>query len=377
MDYDVAILGLGGMGSAVAAHAAARGLRVAGFERFALAHDLGASAGRTRIIRKAYFEDAAYVPLLDRAYTLWRELEETAQTALLDLFGVLMIGQPGSATIRGMAKAATLYAIPVEQLDTEQLRARFPQVAFDAGETGIYEPDAGVVFPERAIAAHLTVARNHGAHLYDRARVLSYEATRDSVRLIFQGGETVEAARLAVCAGPWTSELLAPLALPLRVQRNVQYWFGTQSGIAAPPSLPAFFLERNALPAPLYGIPDLGDGLKVAFHGYGETTQPDRLDREVHTGETDLMRTTLAALMPGFVHDLRATKACMYTMTPDANFGIGRDPRNDRVVIACGFSGHGFKFVPVVGEIVTGMLLDEVPKFDIGFLRIDRLTSGT
>jgi sarcosine oxidase len=376
MDYDVAILGLGGMGSAVAAHAAARGLRVAGFERFALAHDLGSSAGRTRIIRKAYFEDPAYVPLLDRAYTLWRELEERSQTALLDLFGVLMIGQPGSATIRGMAKAATAYAIPVEQLDTKQLRARFPQVAFDAGEVGIYEPDAGVVFPERAIAAHLNVARNHGAHLYDRARVRGYEATRDGVRLSFDGGEIIEAARLAICAGPWTSDLLAPLALPLRVQRNVQYWFGTQNGIAAPPALPAFFLERDTLPAPLYGIPDLGDGLKVAFHGYGETTQPDALDRDVHTGEADLMRATLATLMPGAVRDLRATKACMYTMTPDANFGIGRDPRNDRVVIACGFSGHGFKFVPVVGEIVTGMLLDEEPKFDIGFLRIDRFTSG-
>lgn len=377
MDYDVAVLGLGGMGSAVAAHAARRGLRVAGFERFALAHNLGSSVGRTRIIRKAYFEDAAYVPLLDRAYMLWRELEEASQTALLDLFGVLMVGQPGSATIQGTANAAMLYDIPGEQLDAGQLRARFPRLAFDSGEVGLYEPYAGVVFPERAIAAQLTVARNHGAHLFDRARVRSFETTSAGVRVTFEGGEAVEAARVAVCAGPWSSELLAQLQLPLRVQRNVQYWFTLQGGAGGPGELPAFFLERDDLPAPLYGIPDLGDGLKVAFHAYGETTQADQLDREVHAGEAALMRETLAALMPGCELVLRSSKACMYTMTPDGNFAIGRDPRNHNVVIACGFSGHGFKFVPVIGEIVTRMLLDEDPQLDVSFLRLDRFITDT
>jgi sarcosine oxidase len=377
MDYDVAVLGLGGMGSAVAAHAARRGLRVAGFERFALAHNLGSSVGRTRIIRKAYFEDAAYVPLLDRAYMLWRELEEASQTALLDLFGVLMVGQPGSATIQGTANAAMLYDIPGEQLDAGQLRARFPRLAFDSGEVGLYEPYAGVVFPERAIAAHLTVARNHGAHLFDRARVRSFETTSAGVRVTFEGGEAVEAARVAVCAGPWSSELLAQLQLSLRVQRNVQYWFTLQGGAGGPGELPAFFLERDDLPAPLYGIPDLGDGLKVAFHAYGETTQADQLDREVHAGEAALMRETLAALMPGCEPVLRSSKACMYTMTPDGNFAIGRDPRNHNVVIACGFSGHGFKFVPVIGEIVTRMLLDEDPQLDVSFLRLDRFITDT
>ena len=134
MDYDLAVLGLGGMGSAVAAHAARRGLRVAGFERFGLVHDLGSSVGRTRIIRRAYFEDAAYVPLLDRAYTLWRELEEQSHDALLDLFGVLMIGTPESTTIRGMAAAAQAFDIPIDHLDATQLRTRFPQLALEPGE---------------------------------------------------------------------------------------------------------------------------------------------------------------------------------------------------------------------------------------------------
>jgi sarcosine oxidase len=375
VEYDVAVLGLGGMGSAVAAHAARRGLRVVGFEQFPLVHDRGSSTGRTRIIRKAYFEDAAYVPLLERAYTLWRELEDRSQTALLDLFGALMIGHPASAMITGVARAAASYDIAVEHLDAAQLRARFPRIAAQPAEVGILEPDAGVVFPERAIAAHLNDARNAGAALYDNVPIRGYKRAGDRIRIRLDGGEHVDAARVAICAGAWTSDLLAHLHLPLRVQRNVQYWFAPS--LPCPPAeLPAFFVERASLLAPLYGIPDLGDGLKVAFHGYGATTQPDRLDREVHTDEIEAMRETLASLMPENAMTLRATKACMYTLTPDGNFAIGRDPENTNVVVACGFSGHGFKFVPVIGEIVTQLLLDETPRLDIGFLSLDRLITG-
>ncbi len=365
------------MGSAVAAHAARRGLRVAGFERFGLVHDLGSSAGRTRIIRRAYFEDPAYVPLLDRAYTLWRELEEHSQDALLDLFGVLMIGPPDSATIRGMDGAARAFEIPIEHLDAAQLRARFPQLALERDEVGLFEPDAGVVFPERAIAAHLKLARDHGAHLYDRARVRGYEPDGDGISVTFESDERVKATRLAICTGAWTAEMLLGMALPLRVQRNVQYWFTTSQPVYGPADLPAFFLERATLPARLYGMPDLGNGLKVAFHGYGATTRADELDREIHDDEAELMRETLQQLMPGLKPQLRSAKACMYTMTPDENFAIGRDPEHSKIVVAAGFSGHGFKFAPVIGEIVVQLLLDEAPPYDLGFLALDRLLSGT
>ena len=375
MEYDVAVLGLGGMGSAVAAHAARRGLRVVGFEQFALVHNRGSSTGRTRIIRKAYFEDAAYVPLLERAYTLWRELEDRSQTALLDLFGVLMVGEPGSATIAGMAKAAAAYDIAIEALDAAQLRARFPCITTEPQEVGIFEPDAGVVFPERAIAAHLNDARDAGAALYDNVRIRGYEKAGDRINIDLDDNERISVKRVAICAGAWTSDLLANLQLPLRVQRNVQYWFAP--ALPLPPAqLPAFFLERATLPAHLYGIPDLGDGLKVAFHGYGPTTLADQLDREVHTDEIEAMRETLATLMPGNAMTLRASEACMYTLTPDGNFAIGRHPENANVVVACGFSGHGFKFVPVIGEIVTQLLLDEPPQLDSGFLNLDRLMAG-
>jgi sarcosine oxidase len=376
VEFDVAVLGLGGMGSAVAAHAARRGLRVAGFEQFPLVHDRGSSTGRTRIIRKAYFEDAAYVPLLERAYILWRELEERSQTALLDLFGVLMIGRPDSTTISGVTKAAASFHIPVEHFDAAALRARFQRIEVQDGEVGILEPDAGVVFPERAIAAYLNDARAAGVALYDNVRVCGYKRIGNRVRIHFDGDEPVEAKRLAICAGAWTSDVLANLHLPLRVQRNVQYWFAPALP-CGPSELPAFFIERPALPARIYGIPDLGDGLKVAFHEYGETTSADRLDRDVHAEEISAMRETLDALMPGNAMTLRASKACMYTLTPDSNFAIGRDPENPNVVIACGFSGHGFKFVPVIGEIVTQLLLDEIPLLNIDFLGLDRIIPDT
>ncbi|HTV92702.1 MAG TPA: N-methyl-L-tryptophan oxidase [Verrucomicrobiae bacterium] len=376
MEYDVVVLGLGGMGSAVAAHAARRGLRVAGFEQFPLVHERGSSTGRTRIIRKAYFEDAAYVPLLERAYTLWRELEERSQTALLDLFGVLMLGQPDSVTVAGVTKAAAAYDIAIEHLDAAQLRVRYPRIDAEANEVGVFEPDAGVVFPERAIATHLNDARDAGAALYDEVRIRGYERTGDRIRIHFDGDEPVSAARVAVCGGAWTNDLLPHLQLPLRVQRNVQYWFAP-SLPCGPQELPAFFLERASLRAPLYAIPDLGDGFKVAFHGYGETTRADDLDREVRTGEIEAMRETLAKLMPDTTMTLRDAAACMYTLTPDGNFAIGRDPQNPNVVIACGFSGHGFKFVPAIGEIVTQLLLGEAPRLDIGFLGLERLIAGT
>ena len=289
MDYDVAVLGLGGMGSAVAAHAARRGLRVAGFERFALVHDLGSSAGRTRIIRKAYFEDAAYVPLLDRAYMLWRELEESSQTALLDLFGVLMVGPAGIGDDHGRCDKPRQCSttLPCEQLDAGAAsRALSATRVSNRAKSASIEPDAGVVFPERAIAAYLTDARGmHGAQLYDRRARSRLRNDGDRVRVTFDGGEHVDAARVAVCAGAWSSDLLAQLHLPLARATQRPILVHPASGAGGPARVPAFFLERASLPAPLYGIPDLGDGLKVAFHGYGETTQADQLDREVHAGE--------------------------------------------------------------------------------------------
>jgi sarcosine oxidase len=372
MDFDVAVLGLGAMGSATCAHLAARGVRVVGLERFTAGHDLGSSAGRSRIIRRAYFEHPSYVPLLDRSYDLWRDLEAQARIELLDLFGVLVVGAADSEIVRGVDRSARHYGIAVERFDTDMLRERYPALRIRDGETGILERDAGIVFPERGIAAHLAVACENGATVRDQARVVAIANGEAKVTLVLDTGEQIRCERLVVCAGPWTNALLAELALPLRVERNVQFWFQAERGTCTPRDLPAFLLDRDGWTVPVYGMPDLGDGVKFAFHGGGTATEPDRLQRTVDDLEIANARDVLEQWIPQAAGASLGTKACMYTLTPDGNFAIGVHPYDSRIAIACGFSGHGYKFAPVIGEIAADLAMDRKPVFDLGFLALDR-----
>jgi sarcosine oxidase len=373
MDFDVAVLGLGAMGSAACSHLASRGVRTGGFERFTLGHDLGSSAGRTRIIRKAYFEHPSYVPLLERAYELWRGLEHRSHVQLLDLFGVLMAGTETSATIRGVERSAQKYGIPVERFDARGLRERYPLLHVHDDECGILEPEAGIVYPERGICAHLDYARESGAFLCGNTQIVAVERGRE-LTLVCADGTRTTCERAVICAGPWSSELLADLNFPLTVERNVQFWFEPEEGSCTPRTLPAYFLEREGWAAPVYGMPDLGDGVKFAFHGSGEVTSADRLERNISTGETERARAALAQWIPAAAGRAVSAKACMYTMTPDGHFAIGRHPSDPRIVIACGFSGHGYKFAPVIGEIVADLAMDREPPYDLGFLALDRFT---
>jgi sarcosine oxidase len=369
--YDVAVIGLGAMGSAAAAHAARRGARTIGIERFELGHDRGASGGRSRIIRKAYFESPQYVPLLERAYDLWRELERSSGTRLLQLCGVLIAGDPRSQIVAGVGDAARRYGIPVERLTASELRERFPQMEPLPGEIGILEPEAGIVFPEAGIAAHLDSARQAGATLIGSTRVLDANRTGEGFALRLDGGRTIAARHAIVCAGPWLASAFAGLHVPISVQRNVLYWFAPLEPVFSPDRLPAFLLDRPGLPAPLYGFPDLGDGVKIAFHGHGDHVDPDALDRDVHEGEIATVHAALHDWMPQAAGAFLDGKACMYAMTPDAHFAIGRDPASG-LVVAGGFSGHGYKFAPVVGELLAQLALDGRTRLDIGFLSPQR-----
>ncbi|HVS45449.1 MAG TPA: N-methyl-L-tryptophan oxidase [Verrucomicrobiae bacterium] len=373
--YDVVVLGLGGMGSAAAAHLAKRGKRVLGLEQFDLGHDLGASAGRSRIIRKAYFEDPAYVPLLARAYDLWRELENETNEVLLDLVGTLMIGAPGSSTmLDGVRRSAQQYGVAVSELSRSQVIERYPHARLLADEIGLFEPEAGIVFPERGIAAHQTVARAWGARLRGNVKVTSWERrSGGTIGVDLAGGEIVEAEQLVLCAGPWLAEIVP---VPLTVQRNVQVWFTPQGEGFARGQFPTFFVDRAGWPKPLYGFPDLGDGLKAALHGYGAVTTPAALDREIHAEDIAAVKSAMDAWLPGGAGEFRLGKACMYALTPDEHFIIDRHPQDDGVVIAGGFSGHGYKFCPVVGEIVAD-LVDGKARHDTEFLKLRRFAKST
>jgi sarcosine oxidase len=375
--YDAIVVGLGGMGSATLARMALRGKRVLGIEQFAEGHDFGSSAGRSRIIRKAYFEDPAYVPLLERAYGLWRDLEARSGTTLLDLIGLLLVGQAESTTIAGARASAALHGLAVEALDRPEILRRYPTLDLRADEVGLFEREAGMVFPEKAIAAHLAVARAAGAQMRFGTAVQGYDARPDGIALTLGDGTTLRAARLAICAGPWLGEIARAYDLPLRVQRNVQLWFEPATAAYGIDRFPAFLIERAGLPGNLYGFPDFGAGVKAALHGFGETTSAAGLDREIRPADIALVADALDGWMPGAAGRFLSGKACMYTRTPDDHFIIDHHPSDERIVIAGGFSGHGYKFCSVVGEIVSALAFDGGTSLPIGFLAIDRPALGS
>lgn len=373
LTHDVVVAGLGGMGSAVLAQCALRGARALGIEQFDAVHNLGASAGRTRIIRKAYYEDPAYVPMLLRAYELWRELERRTGRELLSLVGLLMAGSEHSEVVTGSVRAAKTYDLAVEYLDAAHMRKRYPQLTVRDGEVGVFEREAGAVFPERAIRAHLDLARDHGAQTRFRTSMRAWESAAHGVAIDLSDGTRVHARSLVLALGPWFARAMAEAGVALEVQRNVQVWFTPASGTYAAGAFPAFLIERDSLPAPLYGFPDFGDGVKAALHGFGEDTSPADLHREIdRSRDVEPVARALEGWMPGAAMRYREGKACMYSLTPDRHFVIDRHPRDARVVLCGGFSGHGFKFASAIGEIAAQLAIDGETRHDVRFLSLGR-----
>lgn len=373
MTYDIAIAGLGGIGSAIAAHCAKRGASVIGLEQFGVAHDLGSSHGQSRMIRQAYFEDPAYVPLVLRSYELWHALEKEAGTQLLRLTGVLSVGEEGSKIISGTKRAAGQHKLALEELSQSEVRKRYPTLSLEPNEIALLEPDGGVLDPEGAIRAHIRVAQRAGAQLRFQTSLRDWKADASGVTLHLEEGSVVSARTLVLSLGPWFKQTLAALHVGLRVQRNVQAWFSPSSHAYDAGRFPAFLLDRAGLAAPLYGFPDFGGGVKAAFHGAGELTTADKLDREVDIARdvTPIVR-IMEQWMPGATATFREAKPCMYSLTPDGNFVIDRHPEHPNVILCGGFSGHGFKFAPVVGEVAADLAFDSESRHQIDFLSLKR-----
>jgi sarcosine oxidase len=366
MTYDVAVIGLGGIGSAVVAKCAARGARTVGLEQFQPGHELGSSTGKSRLIRKAYFEDPAYVPLLLRAYDLWRELERDTGEQLLAIIGLLMVGEENASIIAGARKAASAHDLAIELLERREVLARYPMLRLLPKELGVFEPDGGVLVPERATRAHLRIAAEAGAELRFETVVKRWEAKGSGFEISLADGSRVFAHALVLAQGPWLEDALG---IPLRVQRNVQAWFAPESASYSFDRFPPFLVERQNLPAPLYGFPDFGDGVKAAFHAHGAMTGIDHLAREINRDRD--IAPIVAAMeewMPGATSSLLDAKACPYTLTPDGHFVLDRHPDYPRAVLCGGFSGHGFKFAPVIGEIAADLALEGGTPHEIGFL---------
>lgn len=376
MIFDVAVAGLGGMGSAIAAHCAARGASTVGFDQFEPAHDLGASHGRSRMIRQAYFEDQAYVPLVLRAYELWRKLEQEAGDELLRITGVLSIGAPNSEIISGTLRAADRHDLSVKAWSQDEVKTRYPSLQLLPDELAVFEPDGGVLNPERSVRAHLKVAESAGAKLRFKTTMEGWETNGTGVEIRLGDGTRIVARSLVLALGPWFQETLGSLGIPIRVQRNVQAWFSPATKAYESGRFPAFLLNRAGLPAPLYGFPDFGDGVKAAFHGLGDLTSATQLVREIDFArDVEPIVKAMELWMPGSTQTFREAKPCMYALTPDGHFVIDRHPGHANVILCGGFSGHGFKFAPIVGEIGADLALEGGSRHQIDFLSLRRFGS--
>jgi sarcosine oxidase len=373
MNYDVAVAGLGGIGSAIVAHCAARGASVVGLERFGPAHDLGSSSGKSRMIRKAYFEDPAYVPLILRSYELWRALERETAEKLLQITGLLMVGEENAEIIAGARRAAKQHNLPLESLSKQEIKSRYPTLGVLDEEVGVFEPEGGVLDPERAIHAHLIMAAAYGAHMRFGVAMKSWIAGDNGFEIELSDKTRLSVRVLILALGPWFKETLESLGISIRVQRNVQAWFSPATDAYSYLRFPAFLLDRRGLPAPLYGFPDFGDGVKAAFHGLGDLTDAEHVDRGVNMSrDVNPVGIALEQWMPGAAGPLRAAKPCLYTLTPDGHFVIDRHPEHKNLILCGGFSGHGFKFAPVVGEIGAELALEGGSRHSIEFLALRR-----
>jgi sarcosine oxidase len=375
--YDVIVVGLGGMGSAAAYHLAARGQRVLGLEKFTPAHDKGSSHGGSRIIRQSYFEDPAYVPLLLRSYELWEKLATDAEREVFRLTGGLFIGPPDCLTVAGSLRASREWSLPHEVLDAGEIRSRFPNFTPHPDDIAVFEANAGFARPELTVQAHIDLAYRAGATLSFGEEVLEWSETPDGVR-VSTAAATYTATQLVICPGAWAPQLLAEFGIPITIERQVLYWLDPVGGTAPFEDQP-IFIDENAAGMQIYGFPAIdgpAGGVKVAYFRKGIVCTPETIDRVVHPQEIDEMRARVGELLPALDGPCVHAATCMYSNTPDQHFVIARHSACANVTVACGFSGHGFKFVPVVGEILADLAIDGSTNHPISLFDPQRLVTA-
>jgi len=370
--YDVIVVGGGGMGSAAAAHLAGRGQRVLVIERFASAHDQGSSHGLSRIIRLAYFEHPSYVPLLRRAFELWRVLEGRAGERLLEVTGALDVGPEGSEVFEGSRQSCVLHGLPHQIWTSAQLMARVPAWQADPSLAAVFQPDGGYLRPERAVLAHLAAAVDAGAQLRTGERVLEWQAQDGAVRVRTDQG-TYDAGQLVLAAGPWMGQLVPALAPLMQPERQVVGWFETSDrALYTADRFPVFVLDAPT--GRYYGFPEVDvPGFKIGlYHHRGEAADPDRQDRVCTAADESALRAGVAGYFPGANGRLLRAETCLFTNTPDEHFIVDRHPRDPAVLLVSACSGHGFKFCSVIGEVVADLVTRDATRHDIAAFGLAR-----
>lgn len=379
--YDVAVIGVGTMGSFACCDLARRGLRVIGFDQFAPPHGRGSHSGDTRIFRIAYTENPDYVPLALRASELWDRYAELSQTRLLTRCGMLSVGSQGGDFIQGILNSARVHGLDATQYTRDEVQSIFPAFALEEEQVGVFEQKAGWIDANAAIETSLRLAERFGATLQLNTPVLQWSRNQDHFDVVTPYG-TAAVEKLIITAGAWSSRLLEQLGLPLRVERKVLTWVDPiEPALFRSELFPVFGLDENFL----YGFPAHGDkGVKLAVHWKrGQTVldpekpipDPNADDAIEALAIATKLFPKLAGPLPQALHRVREMKTCLYVMSHDEHFFVDRHPEWPDLIFAAGFSGHGFKFAPAIGEIVADLATSGLTNLPIGFLSTKRLAS--
>lgn len=371
--HDVIVIGVGSMGGATCNALAERGVDVLGIEAFHPGHDQGSAHGGSRIIRQSYFEDPAYVPLLRTAYEGFRRLEEESGRQLMTLCGGIYVGDPDNVVVTGSRRAAQEHALAHEMLDADQIRERFPTMAPADDAIALYEENAGYVRPEETTIAHAEVARRKGATLRFGERVRSWRTTPGGGVEVTTDAATHGADHLVVTPGAWAPVVLETLGLPLSIERMVFHWFEPDFSALPYPwwseEHHPVYIEQTHGNEQVYGFPMTdgpAGGFKLGFFRVGSPTTADTIDRVVRAEEVERMQARARQLFPHLSGPAVQSRTCLYSVTPDEHFVIGSHPAHAQVSIGCGFSGHGFKFVPAVGEVLADLATSGTTAHPVG-----------
>jgi sarcosine oxidase len=375
VELDTIVVGLGAMGSAALYQLSRRGQRVLGIDAFAQGHRQGSSHGESRVIRLAYYEHPSYVPLLRRAYDLWAELERASGERLLRITGGLMIGAPDSALVSGAQASAIQHDLAYELLDATEVMRRYPALHLRPGEVALLEPRAGILSPEACVAAHVRLACAAGAEVRYSEPVRSWSGDDHGVEVTTDAGRYT-ARQVVFTCGAWISQVLGDAQVQVRPERIPLFWLQ--------PSTPEHF-ELGRLPIYLWQQPD-GDhfygfphlewpGVKVARHHSRDYCDPNTVDRQVNAEDERRLRAVIEHRLPALNGPVLSSLICLYENSPDEHFLIDHLPGRRDVVFAGGFSGHGFKFASVVGEILADLVTDGRATPDADFLKLRALRS--
>jgi sarcosine oxidase len=373
--YDLAIVGVGGMGSAIAAHAAARGLKVLGLDQFSIPNTRGSSHGATRILRLGLHEGPTYVPLVLRAVELWRELGDKVGTPIFYPCGGLDIGMPDSPIPTNSKRSCLKFDLPHEVLDAAETARRFPAIRPEAGMVAVYQPGSGFVLPELAISSHVNVALAHGAHIHGFERVLGWEPRAADFTIRTDRG-TYQAKQIVFSSGAWTGKLLAEQHVPVVPERTVLGWFAPSANLAnfQPDRLPIWIVDAPGVGHfygfPIHGVP--GFKLGRLREVPSPAIDPDLLRREPDAEDEADMRSFIREIFPDADGPVLAMETCFFENSPDRTPIIDRLPGASGAWVVGGFSGHGFKFCSAVGETVTDLVAGKPSAFDLSPFALSR-----